>query len=526
MLLRYLLEFAAARYPNNLAIVDGERRYTYAAWDARVNAVAHALRELGVEHGDRVVQVIKNREENCAIHMACQKLGAVNTPINFRWASAEIEYCVNDAEARLVVLEEATAAEVLAARERFRSRPRFLYVGRDAPADAVSFEGVVSSAPSTPPDASVQESDIALMLYTSGTTGRPKGVPRSQRNEYAATIGQIVQHRYVLGERTLGVMPLYHTMGMHSLTAMLALNGVFVAMPDWDPEQALRIIQRDRLSCLYLVPTLFHMLVHAPGFQGYDTSSVRKLSYAGAPMLSALVERCIEVFNPDVFINHYGSTEVYTFSIYSQPWQKPGCAGRAAFHTALRVVPADPEPTVSPNDVVPTGESGEIIVSLASPEAFSGYYNRPEATARAIRAGWYFTGDVGHVDEDGDLWVTGRVDDMIISGGENVQPVEVEDVLARHPGVQDVAVVGMADERWGQVVTAFIVPAHPEVTAQDIDAFCRSSPQLASFKRPRRIIFVERIPKSPVGKILRRLLVAGEYQPLEPVAAQPGDKPR
>jgi len=183
MLLRDLLDFAAARYPDNVAVIDGERRYTYATWNAPVNAVAHALGELGVEHGDRVVQVIKNREENCAIHVACQKLGAVNTPINFRWASAEIEYCVNDAEARLVVLEEATAAEVLAARERFRSRPRCLYVGRDAPAGVASFEEVVGSQPTTPPAAEAQESDIALMLYTSGTTGRPKGVPRSQRNE-------------------------------------------------------------------------------------------------------------------------------------------------------------------------------------------------------------------------------------------------------------------------------------------------------------------------------------------------------
>src|SRR5437868_443021 len=149
MILREVLEFAAARYPENLAVVDGERRYTYAEWDGRINAVANALKELGVRKGDRVMQVIKNREENCAIHMACQKLGAINTPINFRWASGEIEYCVNDAEARLVVLEEATAAEVLAARERFRSRPRFVYVGRDAPADVISFEDVVGSQPTT-----------------------------------------------------------------------------------------------------------------------------------------------------------------------------------------------------------------------------------------------------------------------------------------------------------------------------------------------------------------------------------------
>jgi 2-furoate---CoA ligase len=519
MILRQVFDFAAARYPENEAVVDGPRRYTYGAWWERVNAVASALRDLGVRRGDRVVQVIKNREENCAIHVACQKLGAVNTPINFRWTSGEIEYCVNDAEARVVVLEEATTEPVMSSRAQFRSNPRLLYVGPDAPDGTFSFAEMVEAAGPTPPDERVEESDLALMLYTSGTTGRPKGVPRSQRAEYAATIGQIVQHRYVLGERTLGVMPLYHTMGMHSLTSMLALNGLFVAMPDWNTEDALQTIQRERLTCLYLVPTLFHMLVNDPTFARHDLSSVRKLSYAGAPMLSTLVEECIERFGPDDFVNHYGSTEVYTFSIYPEPATKPGCAGRAAFHTALRVVRADPEPTVLPDDVVPRGETGEIIVSLASDEAFGGYYNRPDATAKAIRQGWYFTGDTGYLDEDCDLWVTGRVDDMIITGGENVYPVEVEDVLARHPEVADVAVVGVPDERWGQVVTAFIVPARPTLTAAEIDTYCRASRDLARFKRPRNIVLVKRIPKSPVGKILRRLLVAGDSEAIEPVGA-------
>jgi 2-furoate---CoA ligase len=387
MILRDMLEFAAARYPENLAIVDGDRRYTYAEWDERVSTIANALRSLGVGKGDRVVQVIKNREENCAIHMACQKLGSVNTPINFRWASGEIEFCVNDAEARLVVIEEATAERVLSARDEFDSDPRMLFVGPDTPDGVDSFDEAVAAAESSRPSEKIEETDTGLMLYTSGTTGRPKGVPRSQRAEYAATVGHIVEHRYSLGERTLGVMPLFHTMGMHSLTSMLALNGLFVAMPEWDAEHALEIVEREQLTCLYLIPTLFHELVHHEAFERYDTSSVRKLSYAGASMLSALVEDCIEKFEPDVFVNHYGSTEVYIFSTYPKPREKPGCAGRASFHTELRVVRADPEPNVGPDEVVPEGETGEIIVRL-SDDAFAGYYNRPEATEKAIRDGW------------------------------------------------------------------------------------------------------------------------------------------
>ncbi|MCA1730063.1 MAG: AMP-binding protein [Actinobacteria bacterium] len=515
MILRDTLEFAAARYPEKLAMVDGDRRYTYGEWDERVNAVANALRRLDVGKGDRVVQVIKNREENCAIHMACQKLGAINTPINFRWASGEIEFCVNDAEARLVVIEKETAERVLSIRDEFHSDPRMLFVGPDSLDGVDSFDEAVEASERTRPSEEVKETDISLMLYTSGTTGRPKGVPRSQRAEHAATIAQIVEHHYSLGERTLGVMPLFHTMGMHSLTAMLALNGLFVAMPQWDAKRALEIIEREQLTCLYLIPTLFHELVNHEAFERQHTASVRKLSYAGASMLSALVEKCIEKFQPDVFINHYGSTEVYIFSTYPKPREKPGCAGRASFHTELRVVRADPEPSVSPDEVVLKGETGEIIVRL-SDDAFAGYYNRPEVTEKAIRNGWYFTGDTGYLDEDGDLWMAGRVDDMINTGGENVYPVEVEDVLDKHPEVSEVAVVGLPDEKWGQAVTAFVVPGRQGMTEEDISSYLKEDTNLARFKHPKRVVFVKEIPKSPVGKLLRRLLVEGEYEEVKP----------
>ncbi|MDN5697267.1 MAG: AMP-binding protein, partial [Rubrobacter sp.] len=208
---------------------------------------------------------------------------------------------------------------------------------------------------------------------------------------------------------------------------------------------------------------------------------------------------------------HYGSTEVYIFATYPEPRRKPGCSGRAAFHTELRLVEPDPEPTVGPEDTVAAGESGEIIVRLCD-DAFGGYFNRPDATAKALRGGWYFTGDTGYFDEDGDLWVSGRVDDMINTGGENVYPVEVEEELARHPEVSEVAVVGLPDERWGQAVTAFVVPSRDDLTQKELDDYCRSSTSLAPFKRPKRMVFVEEIPKSPVGKLLRRMLINGEYQ--------------
>src|SRR5438093_17155 len=327
----------------------------------------------------------------------------------------------------------------------------------------------------------------------------------------AGALAHVIQCGYQWGERTLGVMPLYHTMGIHSLTSMAAVNGRFVCQADWSAREALALIESERVTALYLIPTLYHDLVHAAEFPTGKVSSVRKLAYAGAPMLAALAESCANAFRPDVFVNHYGSTEIYTFSVCPAAHTRPGCAGRPGVHSKLRVVEASVERRVGPDETVPAGEKGEIIASLDSDEAFAGYWKRPDADAKALRDGWYFTGDMGYLDEAGDLFVAGRVDDMIISGGENIHPVEVEEVVARHPRVRDVAVVGEPDDKWGERVVAFVVPSDARLTAHALDRYCLDSPALANFKRPRRIVFVEAIPRTASGKILRRLLRDGHY---------------
>jgi len=256
------------------------------------------------------------------------------------------------------------------------------------------------------------------------------------------------------------------------------------------------------------VPTLYHDLVHHPDFAKADLRSVRKLGFAGAPMTDALLKQLEAAFKPDLFVNHYGSSEIYTFTIDQNAPKKPGSAGRAGINQMVRVAKLG---SISPADLAAVREEGEVIALLKGDESFEGYWRRPEADAKAIRGGWYFTGDTGYVDEDGDLFVTGRVDDMIITGGENVSPVEIESCLSLHPAVSEVAVVGLADERWGKVVAALIKRCSA-VDPDELDGFCRTS-GLAPFKRPRRYVFVEEIPKSPVGKLLRRKLAAGEFAP-------------
>lgn len=507
MTLAQLLERAALRRPFSDAVVDGARRLTYSELNLQAKACSRGLTRLGVHRGDRVAIAVKNRLEHVITYWALQKIGAVATPVNFRLSSGEMRYVLDDCGASVVIFEPATRVAVLEA-VRGHSLP-FVFVGDDVPDGAIHFPSLLAGGPD--PDAQVGEEDLSLLLYTSGTTGRPKGVPRTHRNHTTGALAHVVQCQYEWAERTLGVMPLYHTMGIHSLTSMVAVNGCFVCQPEWAARDALRLIATEQITALYLIPTLFYDLVHAPEFGSTDISSVAKLAYAGAPMLAPLTEACISAFRPRVFINHYGSTEIYTFSIRPHVHLKPGCAGHPGIHSTLRVVTASTERRVGPDELVPAGEKGEIIACLDSDEAFGGYWKRPDADAKALRQGWYFTGDMGYIDTEGELYVSGRVDDMIISGGENIHPVEVEEVLARHPLVSDVAVVGEPHEKWGEQVVAFVVAATTSLTAEELDQHCRSSGDLANFKRPRRVVFLAEIPKTASGKILRRLLREGGY---------------
>ena len=488
---------SVARDPDALALVDGSLRLTYADWFRRISAVVAGLDAMGLRPGDRLVSIMQNRWEAATLHWACQFAGVVLVPINWRATTDEIAFALTDSGARALARDAAAA--------RVATDLSCLVAGTPAEPGETGFDALIAApAPEARPRGNADF--ISLMLYTSGTTARPKGVPRRHRAERAAAIAHVAQNQYARGERTLGVMPLYHTMGVRSLLAMALVGGAFVCLRRFDPAAALALIETERLTNLYLVPTLYHDLLHHPDFRRRDVTSVRKLGFAGASMTDALLRALTESFRPDLFVNHYGSSEIYTFTIDPDAPRKPGSAGRAGINQQIRVVRLN---GAGPDDLAAPGEEGEIAALASSDEAFEGYWNRPEATARALRDGWYYTGDTGHFDPDGDLFVTGRVDDMIITGGENVSPVEIERCLSLHPAVSEVAVAGLPDPRWGRVVTAFIRRAAP-VDAGALDAHCRAS-ALAAFKRPRRYVFVAEIPRSPVGKLLRRKLVAGEY---------------
>ncbi len=501
-----IFERAVLRDPNACAVVDGDRRRTYGEWRGDIHRIAGGLRANGIEAGDHVVAVLSNRFEMASLYWACQTLGAIFTPFNWRATGAEVAYVLEDAEAAFVVFEDRSRVAVLAARETTGIAESSL-IDID---DGESFDALLAAPPVNGP-AGADADATCLMLYTSGTTGRPKGVPRSHLAEHTASSHCVAQLGYGYREASLGVMPLFHTMGIRALSMSMLMNGKFVCMPGFDAEAALALIERERIEALFLVPTMFHDMLGHDRLGDFDLTSVRDIGYAGMSMTSALTARCAEALKPRNFVNYYGSSEIYTFSFCDHVTEKPNCAGRAGMNQELRIVTADPDGGAGPGDIVAPGEIGEIIAPMAGLEAFTGYWKRPDADAKAIREGWYFTGDLGQLDEDGEIFVVGRVDDMIISGGENIHPEEVEDVLDASPLVRQAAVIGMPDDRMGAKVVAFVEPALAEASAEALDQTCLAS-SLARFKRPRGYVFVEKIPRSASGKLLRRLLREGEYE--------------
>lgn len=494
---------AAERDPDRLALVDGSLRYSYGALLDAALRVGSGLQAAGVNKGDHLLVMLQNNAEMAVMHWAAQLSGIIVTPVNWRAKSQEIDFFIENSGCSAVVFEAASAE---ALRHAKRADDLMCIAVGDAKGGTHAYSKLLEASISFR-ESMAGPDDFSLMFYTSGTTGQGKGVPRRHRVERAASIAHVAQNMYDYGEVTLGVMPLYHTMGVRSLVAMAAINGVFVCQPRFDAGTALQLIEQERVSNLYLVPTLYHDLVTHRDFASRDTSSVRKLGFAGASMTDGLLAMLDERFKPELFVNHYGSSEIYTFTIDRNARLKPGSAGKAGINARIRVVAIGSE---DPADIVAAGEEGQIIATLAGDEAFESYWKRPDADAKALHNGWYFTGDIGFKDEDGDLFVTGRVDDMIITGGENVLPVEIESLLSLHEAVDEVAVAGLPDDRWGQAITAF-VKRSSTVTAEELDAYCRKS-SLANFKCPKTYIFVEAVPKSPVGKILRRMLVAGEYK--------------
>ncbi|MEL6207178.1 MAG: AMP-binding protein [Pseudomonadota bacterium] len=495
------------RDPGAVAFVDQGIRLTYATWGEQVLRLVAGLRRVGLRHGDRVVCVLKNGAELATLYWACQLSGIVIVPLNWRASGAALGYLVADSDVSAIVLDSSQTEVTEGRRDGLAAVD---VAARTAPgwtrfADLLAVDAA-------PPESQARPDDVSILLYTSGTTGRPKGVARTHRAERAAALGHIAQNGYRRGESILGVMPIHHTMGVKAMIIATMLDGKFCSMPRFDAEAAVEIIAREAVSSLSLVPTIYHDILNAPNFDTAKVASVRVLTYAGAPMAPSLAARLQSAFEPHLFVNQLGSTEIYTYSYNPDAGTSPASVGRAGLSAELRLVRIG---AVTGDDLAGPEEQGEIVASMRADDAFSGYWNRPEVDADRIRDGWFFTGDAARLDSRGDLILTGRVDDLIVTGGENVSPIEVEACLCACPGVVEAVVVGVPHPRWGQIVAAGVV-ATPDLNKDTIDAHCQDY-GLMPHQRPRWVFFLSQIPKSPVGKVLRREVLenhAGAMPPL------------
>lgn len=498
-----LFRFAVDRAPGAVAIVDGDIRRTYEAWYGEICAVAGGLRDIGLVAGDHLAVVMRNRYETATLYWAAHMLGVIFTPVTWRATAEELRYCLDDAEAVAVAFDDGPEERIGEALETLSIPVERCIVGPGGQGEGRTFGSLLSAMPVDGP-VGIDAAHTCLMLYTSGTTGQPKGVPRSHRAEHMAALSQLVHNRYPYAASSIAVMPMFHTMGVRIMLSTAMINGKLVCVPAYSPQTVIEVIARERIASAFLVPTMFHDILRHPDCARADLTCLTHLGYAGMSMTTSLTQAVRERFKPHVFANYYGSSEIYTFAVCDRLDLKPGCAGRPGVNQTLRIVSTNTPPE-DIDAVLPAGETGEIVASMSSPEAFSGYWKRPDADAKAMHKGWYRTGDLGLFDADGDLYVVGRVDDMIISGGENIYPEEVEDVLSRLPSVASVAVIGAPDERYGNKVVAFVVANEAGLTPEALDAACLES-GLARFKRPREYRFVNSLPRSASGKLLRRLL--------------------
>lgn len=502
-----IFDLTVMNYPNKEALYDfrSGNRYTYLEWSIQVEKLAVSLGNAGVRKGDRVSTFLFNREELATTFFACAKIGAIFNPINFRLMAEEVAYILQDAAPKVVLFEKDLETVIAGVESRF-PQISFWYTDKDVPKYAECYQRKIAEATNEFVQKDVLENDVYAIMYTSGTTGRPKGVIHKHRDMVEQSMLAIQFTGITHLSRGLTIAPMFHCAELHcAFLPRIHVGASNVIMHSFIPRSALKVIEEEKISIFFGAPTMWNMLLQER-YEQYDLSSLEIGLYGAAPMAPVLVATCREKFNVK-FVQAYGMTEMgpaITSLANEDQIRKSGSAGKACLNHEIRIVQPNEEGPSEPENIVPSGQTGEIIVK--GPCIMSGYFQNEEATEKALYKGWYHTGDIGYLDEEGYLFVKDRVDDMIISGGENVYPREVEDILYEHEAVLDVAVVGQPDDRWGETVTAFVVSKDPSVTAQDLDNYCKNSEKLANYKRPRKYIFSETMPRNASGKIQKFML--------------------
>ena len=490
---------SALLFPDKLATVFEDVRLTYRELNNRVNRFANALTKMGYQKGERLTILAENTHKYLEVYFAAAKLGMSITPINFRLSDAEIEHIVIDSGAVCFMAADGYEERVLGLKE---SLPAIRdWITLDNPSEGYHFYEILLQEGSVEePTVDVDENEMVILMYTGGTTGQPKGVMMSHRNIMTAVIGSTIDFGFTRDEVTCFILPLFHVSFWPAL-CVLMVGGKVVINRKPDLNGILQLIQNEKCTHINAVPTIYMWLLQNTDMDGYDLSSLRSICYAGSPFPPEILKQYINRFG-NIFFGAYGMTEALGATglkkddhvLKGEKSRLLTSAGKAALCAQVRVVDEDGRP-------VKTGQTGEIAVK--GKHVMMGYWKNPELTDKTIRNGWYHTGDMGYMDEEEYLFLVDRKADMIVTGGENVYPKEIEDVLYEHNAVSMAAVVSAPDEKWGERIQAAVV-LMPNQTVDEKELIDHCKERLAGYKCPKLIEFWDELPTTPIGKVLRK----------------------
>ncbi|MFC4766656.1 fatty acid--CoA ligase [Effusibacillus consociatus] len=492
---------------NKTAVLDGDVRLTYGEFGDRVKRLAGKLQEMGVEKGDRIGLLMLNSFRYLEVFYASFMLGAIAVPLNIRLAGPEIAFILNDSGTKVLFFHREFIPVVYQLRQDLPGIQHYV-LAEDVPiaeASAIFYEDLMLE-PVAPQEAELMDEDTATIMYTGGTTGLPKGVMLTHKNLAVNAYQVALATGYSREDVYLHAAPMFHAADGASTFAITMVGGTHSHVRAFEPKLVLETIQREQVTSMLLVPTMINMLVNHPEVTNYNLSSFKRLLYGASPIPAEVLKKAISILGCQ-FFQAYGMTEAAPCLTFLRPehhivdgdekaTRRLQSCGQPLFNVDLKI--ADPD-----GNEVPYGTVGEVVAR--GPNIMKGYWNRPEETAAVLRDGWYWSGDMAVMDEDRFVYIVDRKKDMIITGGENVYSVEVENVIYQHPAVLEAAVIGVPDETWGEAVKAIVVPkSGQELTAEDLIAHCRS--QLANYKVPKSVDFADALPKSGAGKILKRTL--------------------
>jgi len=504
------LSIATSICPDKVAIVFEGKRYTFSQLNDRLNRLANALSNLGVDKGDRVAMLQVNCNQCVETYFATAKLGAIYVPLNFRAKGDELTYMLNSSEANTLFVGERYIDLVNSLRSGLSSVKNFISI--ESKHDGMLYYEDMLSSPAEEVVTEISDDDTTILMYTAGTTGLPKGVMLSHNSFAIYVLENVTPADPELEEGNILTVPLYHVAGIQAMMAAIYGGRTLVMERQFEPVEWMELVEAEKANRAMMVPTMLKQLIEHPDFSKHDLRSLRVITYGAAPMSLEVIKKAVDVFPGVSFINAFGQTETASTITTLGPEDHIIAGTEEEREKKLRRLSSIGKPM---SDVemkivdeeghqLPVGQVGEIVAR--GPRVMTGYWKDEEKTEKTIdKEGWVHTGDMGYMDEDGYFFLAGRTTDMIIRGAENICPEEVEAVLHSHPKIEEVAVIGIPDEEWGEQPRAIVVVKQGETaTGDEIIEYCRA--RMSSFKRPRSVIFVNELPRNPMGKVLKRVL--------------------